>query len=103
MQTKSTVSDGQGGVTTTWANGNTFKAAIVKNNTAVERVAEKQGIKASYTITTPATVSLNFHDIFKRDSDNKTFIVTSSSVDSKPPKVASFAFNQVDAEEWEKP
>lgn len=102
-QSKSTVSDGQGGVVTTWTNGNTFKAAIVKNSTAVERVAEKQGIKASYTVTTPANVSLQFHDIFKRNSDNKVFIVTSSSVDSKPPQVASFSFNQVSAEEWEKP
>ena len=102
-QSKSTVSDGQGGVVTTWATGDTFKAAIVKNSTAVERVAEKQGVKASYTVTTPADVMLQFHDIFKRNADNKMFIVTSNSVDSKPPQVASFAFNQVSAEEWDKP
>lgn len=102
-QTKSTVSDGQGGVTVTWTNGDTFKAAIVKNSTAIERVAEKQGIKASYTVTTPVDVMLQFHDIFKRNSDNKMFIVTSSATDSTPPKVASFGFNQVTAEEWDKP
>ena len=102
-QSKSTVPDGQGGVTVTWTEGDTFKAAIVKNSTAIERVAEKQGIKASYTVTTPVDVMLQFHDIFKRNSDGKLFIVTSSSVDSKPPQVASFSFNQVTAEEWEKP
>lgn len=103
IQTKSTASDGQGGVITTWDKGSTFKAAIVKNTTAAERIAEKQGIKASYTITTPSTVSLKFHDIFKRDSDSKLFIVTSDDTDSKPPAVATFEFNQVTAEEWDKP
>lgn len=103
IQTKTTESDGQGGVITTWAAGTTFKAAIVKNNTAADRIAEKQGVKASYTVTTPTTVSLKFHDIFKRNSDNKLFIVTSNATDSAPPLTASFMFNQVSAEEWEKP
>ena len=97
------VSDGQGGITTTWSDGETFEAAIVKNTTAAERIAEKQGVKASYTITTPSTVSLKFHDIFKRNSDSKLFIVTSDATDSKPPAVATFEFNQVNAEEWDRP
>jgi hypothetical protein len=100
MQTKTTVSDGQGGVTTTWADGSTFQAAIVKSSTAFERVAEKQGIKASYTVTTPTTTTLKFHDVFKRDSDNKQFIVTSDATDSQPPIPASFKFCQVTAEEF---
>ena len=100
MQIKSEISDGQGGVVTSWTDGDTFNAAIVKNNSAVERVAEKQGVTASYTITTPSTVNLKFHDIFKRNSDNKTFRVISNTLDSSPPKVATFSFNQVNAEEW---
>lgn len=100
MQTKATVSDGQGGVTTTWTDGSTFKAAIVKNSTVLERVAEKQGVQASYTVTTSVNISLKFHDIFKRDSDNKLFIVTSNATDSEPPEFASFKFNQVTAEEF---
>lgn len=102
-QTKTTVSDGQGGVTVTWKDGDTFNAAIVKNSTVMERIAEKQGVKASYRVTTPVTTVLQFHDIFKRKSDSKLFIVTSSATDSKPPQVASFSFNQVSAEEWDKP
>lgn len=102
-QVKATVPDGQGGVVTTWTEGDTFLSAIVKNNTAVERVAEKQGVKTSYTVTTPADVCLQFHDIFTRDADNKYFIVTSNYTDSNPPEVASFKFNQVTAEEWTKP
>lgn len=100
LQTKTTTSDGQGGVTTAWGDGNTFKAAIVKNTTVFDRVAEKQGAKASYTITTPITTTLKFHDIFKRNQDNKKFIVTSDSTDSQPPEWATFKFHQVTAEEW---
>ena len=101
MQSKTTVSDGQGGVITTWGNGNTFKAAIVKNSTVFERIAEKQGVIASYTITTSTNTTLKFHDVFKRNSDSKKFIVTSNAVDSQPPNVSSFHFNQVTAEEFE--
>lgn len=101
MQVKTEVPDGQGGVVTSFSDGNVFQAAIIKNSSAVERVAEKQGIMASYTITTPSIVSLKFHDIFKRNSDNKTFRVISSTKDSSPPKVATFYFNQVNAEEWD--
>lgn len=100
MQVKTEVPDGQGGVVTSFSDGSVFQAAIIKNSSAVERVAEKQGITASYTITTPSTVSLKFHDIFKRNSDNKTFRVISNALDSSPPKVATFYFNQVNAEEW---
>lgn len=100
MLTKVTTSDGQGGVTTEWTNGDTFKAAIVKINTSFERVAEKQGVKASYQITTPINKNLKFHDIFKRNQDNKKFIVTSDATDSQPPEFATFKFNQVLAEEW---
>lgn len=101
MLTKTTESDGQGGVMTTWGTGNTFKAAIVKMDSNVERIAEKQGVKASYKITTSINTALKFHDIFKRDSDGKKFIVISNSTDSKPPEFASFKFNQVTAEEFE--
>lgn len=100
MQSKTTVSDGQGGVTTDWTNGSTFKAAIVKSNTAVERVAERQGAKAGYIITTPIDIVLKFHDVFKRDKDSKLFIVTSDATDTSPPEFATFKFNQVTAEEF---
>ncbi|MBR4266485.1 MAG: hypothetical protein IKQ46_10575 [Bacteroidales bacterium] len=102
-QIKSTVSDGQGGVTTSWEDGTTFTAAIVKDTSTADRIAEKQGVTASYTVTTPVTTLLKFHDIFKRKSDNKLFIVTSDYIDTKPPNCASFEFWQVSAKEWTKP
>lgn len=103
IQKKTSVSDGQGGFTTSWTDNVTFNAAIVKNTSTAAQIAEKQGITAMYTITIPTSITLNFHDIFKRISDNKIFRVTSNYTDSKPPKSASFAFYQVTAEEWELP
>lgn len=97
---KQTVSDGQGGFTTEYSESNSFKATIIKNSSIQTRIAEKQGITSLYTVTIPNDIKLEFHDIFKRNRDNKVFRVTSDYTDSKPPKSASFNFNQVTAEEW---
>jgi len=99
-QTLNRVSDGQGGFTTTLTDGTEFNAAIVKDTTIEEKVAEKDISVANYLITTKEDIVLNFHDIIKRKSDNKMFRVTSDYLDSKPPGVATFKFNQVSAEEW---
>lgn len=102
-KTKTTVSDGQGGYKTTWADSAIFNAAIVKNSSIEAVVAEKQGVTELYTITLPKTVTLNYHDVFKRNSDSQIFRVTSNYKDSEPPVVANFGFRQVTAERWTLP
>jgi hypothetical protein len=99
MQTKTSVADGQGGFVVTFTDGDTFDASIVKNSSPQERVAEKQGVSATYTVTTPEK-QLHYYDIFKRVSDGKLFRVTSNFEDSRPPERASFGFYQVTAEEY---
>ena len=76
-------------------------AAAVQDNTLAARVAEKQGVTEVYTVTTPTGVGLEFHDVFRRDSDGATFRATSNAIDSRPPEAATFAFEQVNAERWE--
>lgn len=101
-KTKTTDSDGQGGETTKWADSSTpFNAAIVKNRSIQAQIAEKQGVTELFTVTFPITVSLEFHDIFKRNSDSQVFRVTSDCVDSETPKMVSFKFRQVTAERWQ--
>ena len=97
MLEKKRIPDGQGGFTTGWADAGPFMAAVVKDNT----LAEKQGVTEVYTVTTPTGVGLEFHDVFRRDSDGATFRVTSNAIDSRPPAAATFAFEQVTAERWE--
>ena len=100
MLDKTTVSDGMGGFVQQWADGATFTAAIVKDNTTQGRIAEKQGVTELYTVTVDKGLTLDFHDVFRRDSDGAIFRVTSNITDSKTPAVATFAFGQVSAERW---
>ena len=97
---KSRVPDGEGGWAVTWADGMTFTAAIVMDNTLAARVAESEGMKAVYTVTTEKTMPLDFHDVFRRSSDGQVFRVTSDGKDKMTPDRASFQFSQVSAEEW---
>lgn len=100
MQDKVTTSDGRGGFTTTWTDGAEFDAACVFDSSMQARIAEAQGVKALYTITTAKNVNLQYHDVFKRLSDNKIFRVTSDGDDKKTPNSASLNMRQVTAEEF---
>lgn len=95
---KTRVPDGEGGWTTVWADGAPFDAAIVLDSSINARVAEAEGVTGVYTVTTDRNVELDFHDAFRRDSDGQVFRVT--KVNDPTPAVASFQFNQYQAEEW---
>lgn len=73
------VSDGEGGFARVWSPAAEFEAAVVHDGTTQDRVAEKQGIASTWTITTKA--ELSFHDVFKRKSDGKAFRVVSDAQD----------------------
>lgn len=100
LMEKRSVSDGEGGFTTSWTDGAEFLAAIVRNTTSTVRIAEQEGFTNVYTVTTSPNAHLDFHDVFKRKSDGQVFRVTSDSSDVRTPDVASFSFEQVNAEEW---
>lgn len=100
MIDRRTVPDGQGGTTIAWVDGAAFDAAIVKDNSMQARMAEKQGVTEVFTVTANKNVQLDYHDVFRRESDGAIFRVTSNITDSKTPAVASFQFGQVTAERW---
>lgn len=101
MLNKSTVSDGYGGYTTTYTEGAEFKAAITFDTSMQARTAEKQGVTSIYTVTTSKALTLEYHDIFKRLSDNKVFRVTSDGDDKYTPNSSSLDMRQVTAEEFQ--
>ena len=101
MLDRRTVSDGMGGFSYEWVEGATFKAAVIKNNSLEAKVAEKQGVTELYTVTVDKGLVLQYHDVFKRLSDNLTFRVTSNIRDSETPRVSTFQIGQVSAERWE--
>ena len=96
---KTRVSDGEGGWTVAWADGASFEAAIVLASGTEARLAESMGTTAIYTVTVERNVSLDYHDTFRRDSDGQVFRVTKEN--DPTPGVATFQFNQYQAEAWE--
>lgn len=97
---KTTVSDGYGGVETTWTDGAKFQAALVLDNSMEAMVAMQQGVTAVYTVTTSRNIVLWPQDVFKRNSDGRIFRVVSDGVDKKTPQGAGLDMRQVRAEKW---
>ena len=92
--------DGYGGYITTWTEGASFDAAIVFDTSIQARQAEAAGVSSRYTVTTAKAFKLEFHDVFRRDSDGKIFRATSDGDDKYTPASASLDMRQVTCEEW---
>ena len=88
------------GYKSVWVDGVTFYAVIRKDSTMEARIAEKQGVTELYTVTVAKGLDLDFHDVFRRESDGAIFRVTSNQTDSETPARASFQIGQVTAEKW---
>ena len=97
---KKRVPDGEGGYIVKWEEGVEFQASIVFDTSMEARTAEKAGVTSLYTVSTPRNTVLEYHDVFKRISDNKVFRVTSDGDDKHTPNRATFQISQVTAEEY---
>lgn len=100
LLTKTLVPDGYGGQTVTWDESGTFDAAITFDTSIQARNAAKQGVSSLYTVTTTRGITLEYHDVFRRERDGKIFRVTSDGDDKYTPKSAGLDMRQVTAEEW---
>ena len=94
------VDDPVGGYKDTYQDGITFKAAVIKNNTTEMKLAEKDGVSEIFTIVTDKSMTLDYHDVFRRSSDGAIFRVTSRSVDSTAPEASTVKIAKVTAEGW---
>lgn len=103
MLDKSTVPDGYGGYKSTYSDGAAFIAAIRFDSSMEARSAEKNGVTSLYTVITSRSLTLEYHDVFRRVRDGKIFRVTSDGDDSYTPQSASLDIRQVTAEEWSLP
>lgn len=97
---KTTTPDGEGGVVTTYTDGAEFTAAVTLDTSTEARVAEQQGVKSLYTVTTKKSVVLQYHDVFRRLRDGKIFRATSDGDDKASPKTSKLNIRQVTAEEF---
>lgn len=103
MIDKTTQPDGYGGIEAAWTDGAQFECAIVLDTSMQARIAEAQGVKGLYTITTRKGINLQYHDVLRRVRDGKIFRVTSDGDDKRTPASAGLNMRQVSAEEWELP
>ena len=92
--------DGLGGCVVTFKDGDSFSAAIVVKSHGQAKIADKQEASDVYTVITPKSTVLRFHDLFRRESDGRVFRVTSDGSDDKTPNSASLDMRQVGAEEF---
>lgn len=100
MLDKTSVPDGIGGFNYNWVEGAAFDAAIIKQSNPTITVAEQQGLNEQYLVVLKAGVPLQFHDVFKRLSDNAVFRVTGNARDTEPPAQSTVQIEKVTAERW---
>ena len=104
MLNKVTRSAGYGGRVDTWQESDfVFDAAIVFDTSLEARRADKEGVTSLYTVTTTKSITMEYHDVFKRLRDGKIFRVTSDGDDKYTPASATLNMRQVTAEEWSLP
>ena len=100
---KAIVDDAYGTAQKRYSKGAAFNAALIKNTTTEAIVAEKQGVTEIYTVVTEQGFELDYHDVFKRDSDGVFFIVTGREHDTEPPAMSTVKISKVTAEPWKVP
>lgn len=101
MMDKTTVNDGMGGFTPTWVRGATFDAFVRKETAPELVVAEKQGVKETFTVVVPIGTPLEYHDVFMRLSDNAVFRLTSNVQDDAAPGASTVKIAKANCERWE--
>ena len=92
--------DGSGGHVNTWVDGEPLQAAIIRDTSTEDRIAEAAGTVEMYTITVPRSVRLEYHAVIKRLSDGKTFRITSDNAEKKTPACTTLDMAQSNAEAW---
>lgn len=100
MMDKRTVSDGMGGFTPVWTEGAAFDATIIKNNSNEAVVGQQQGMSELFTVVVDKSITLDYHDVFKRVSDGQTFRLTSSTLDSAAPERSTIPIAKATCERW---
>ena len=100
---KAIVDDGYGGTTTVWTDGATIDGALTYDNSAQMKTAGALGAKGAYTLTVKRKYELDFHTVFRRESDKALFRVITNSDDKKTPKTAGLDMRQYTAEEFTLP
>ncbi|MBP5780594.1 MAG: head-tail adaptor protein, partial [Clostridia bacterium] len=95
--------DPVGGYTTAWTDGATFKAAWEYQSAPEITVAEQEGVARTYRIYVDKTLSMDFHDAFRRKDNGQVYRVTNPGTDRHTPGFSRLNKRLVEVEQWELP
>lgn len=99
---KNIVDDGEGGQTTAWVPGYKFMAAVTLDDTREMLIAQAQGVKGNYSVTTNKSVRLPYHTVFRRVSDGKIYKIVTDD-EFATPATSSLDIRGNRAEEYTLP
>ena len=94
------VSDGEGGQRTVWTPGLKFMAAVTMDDTTEMLIAQSQGVKGNYSVTTHKATRLPYHTVFRRVSDHDAIYRIVSKDEFAPPATSSLDIRGNRAEEF---
>lgn len=100
LLTKTTIKDGYGGYTQVWTDGITFPASFEYMASPEMIIAEKQGVARTYKVYIDKGLNLEYHEVFRRVSDGRTFRVTDPGTDRHTPEVSTLDKRLVEVEKW---
>ena len=101
--TKTITEDPVGGYKTEWTPGTCFQAAWEYESAPEITVAEQQGVSRTYRIYVDKTLSLDFHDVFRRKDNGQIYRVTNPGTDRKTPSFSLLNKRLIEVEKWELP
>lgn len=101
LMNKTSHPDGYGGRIDTFTESDFyFQAAVTFPNSIQERVAEQQGIKNVYTVTTSTIVNLKYGDVFKILDLNYLIRIADDGELNRTPDSASIDMRNYSAEKY---
>lgn len=96
---KAIVDDGEGGQITVWTPGYRFMAAVTLDDTTEMLIAQAQGVRGNYSVTTHKDTRLPYHTVFRRVSDGKIYRIVTDD-EFAPPVTSSLDIRGNRAEEY---
>ena len=91
--------DDVGGYGVKWYVGAPFDAIITENTSLEAAVAAIKTEITSYGVKVAAELPIEYHSVFKRVSDGKTFRITTAEA-LHAPSISSLGMKQLQAEEY---
>ena len=96
---RNSVDDGEGSQITVWIPGYRFMAAVTQDDATEMLIAQAQGVKGDYSVTTQKDIRLPYHTVFRRISDGKVYRIVTQD-EFAPPSTSFLDIRGNRAEEY---